>query len=405
MTTEIILNAIPIIGIWLLFWLLTLFLRHTDDIKKLLQEPMLKYPVVIFESDDWGTGPLNQQTALIQIHELLSQYSDSTGQHPVMTLGIILAEPDVDKIKASTDQTYHKRTLEDPRYIKLLEVIQKGVDLGTLSVHLHGMEHFWPASLMQSAYDNAQVHQWLFNNKNLQTEDLPSELQSRWVDSSHIPSTEHSKEDIDAAIDEERSLYTNIFGQPPKTVVPPTFVWTDVVEQAYAVRGIETMITPGRQCVGRDHNRQPKPNGRLFLNGQESEGLLFLVRNDYFEPSIGHKADTALQRISAKIQCGRPALLEMHRFNFINSAADNRISLQELDKLLQLISTDLPDVRFISAEQLAKIMKDHKRGVTSEFMVSSKRLRSKIMLARVKLLLQFDRFAKYSGINFLLKLV
>lgn len=405
MASTIILNAISIISLWLLLWSLILLFRYANDIKKLLLEPTLKYPVVIFESDDWGTGPLTQQTALIQIHELLSQYSDSTGQHPVMTLGIILAEPDVDKIKASTDQTYHKRTLEDPRYFKLLETIQTGVDQGTLSVHLHGMEHFWPASLMQSTHDNAQVQQWLFNNKNQQTEDLPSELQSRWVDSSNIPSTEHSKEDIDAAIDEELSLYTNIFGQPPKTVVPPTFVWTDVVEQAYAARGIETMITPGRQCVGRDHNRQPKPNGRLFLNGQESDGLLFLVRNDYFEPSIGHKANTALQRISAKIQCGRPALLEMHRFNFINSEADSKISLQELDKLLQLINTNLPNVRFISAEQLAKIMQGYKRGFASEFMVSSKRLRSKIMLARIKLLLQFDRLAKYSGINFLLKLV
>ena len=405
MASTIILNAISMISLWLLFWLLILLFRYANDIKKLCLEPMLKYPVVIFESDDWGTGPLTQQTALIQIHALLSQYSDSTGQHPVMTLGVILAEPDVDKIKASTDQTYHKRTLEDPRYIKLLEAIQKGVDHGTLSVHLHGMEHFWPASLMRSAHNNTQVQQWLFNNENLQTEDLPSELQSRWVDSSNIPSTEHSKEDIYAAIDAELALYTNIFGQTPKTVVPPTFVWTDVVEQAYATRGIETMITPGRQCIGRDHNRQPKPNGRLFLNGQENEGLLFLVRNDYFEPSIGHKANTALQRISAKIQCGRPALLEMHRFNFINSEENSRISLQELDKLLQLISTDLPDVRFISVEQLAKIMKDHHRGITSEFMVSSKRLRSKILLARVKLLLQFDRFAKYSGINFLLQLV
>ncbi|NOQ13061.1 MAG: glycosyl hydrolase [Methyloprofundus sp.] len=405
MAVTIIIDTLLIISLWLLGWLFFLLLRYATDIKKLLSEPMLKHPVIIFESDDWGTGPLKQQNALVQISELLSRFSDSKGQHPVMTLGIILAEPDIDKIKATDGQVYHKRTLADTRYIPLLEIIHKGVAQGVFSVHLHGMEHFWPASLMHSVDKNAKVKQWLFANDNLQTEDLPSELQSRWVDSSCLPSSEHSEEDIYRAIDEELRLYKNIFGQAANIVVPPTFVWTDIVEQAYAAQGIETMITPGRQCIGRDKQGQPAPNGRYFFNGEENEGLLFLVRDDYFEPALGHKAETVLQRISDKIKCGRPALLEMHRFNFINGAKNNTTSLQELEKLLQLIVADLSDARFISAEQLATIIRNDKRGINSEYMLDSSLQRFKVILARVKLLFQFNSFAKYSGINLLLKLV
>lgn len=406
MDITIIINTVLLVGLWLLFWLLLLLCRYATDIKKLLLEPVFKHPVVIFESDDWGTGPSTQQDALVQISQLLSQFSDSKGHHPVMTLGIILAEPDIDKIKATGSQIYHKRTLADSSYTMLLEAIQNGVAQGIFSIHLHGMEHFWPASLMKSAHKDAKVKQWLFgNDNNLQTEDLPSELQSRWVDSSCLPSSNHSKEEIYQAIDEELLLYKNIFGQAPTIVVPPTFVWTNTVEQAYADRGIKTLITPGRQCIGRNSNGQPKPNGRHFLNGQENEGVLFLVRDDYFEPSLGHKAEKTLQRITDKLKCGRPALLEMHRFNFINEAENNTASLQELEKLLQLITSNLVDVRFISAEQLATIIRNDKLGIDSELVLNSSIQRLKIILERVKLLFQFNRFAKYSGINLLLKLV
>ena len=405
MGLTIIINALLLISLWLLFWLLLLLFRYASDIKKLLLEPILKHPVVIFESDDWGTGPLKQQDALVKISQLLSQFSDSKGYHPVMTLGIVLAEPDIDKIKATGKQVYHKRTLADSSYAKLLTVIQNGIAQEVFSIHLHGMEHFWPASLMKSAHKNAKVKQWLFNNDNLQTEDLPSELQSRWVDSSCLPSSNHSKEEIYQAIDEELSLYENVFGQPPTIVVPPTFVWTDIVEKAYAVRGIKTLITPGRQCIGRDAKGLPDPNGRHFLNGQENEGLLFLVRDDYFEPSLGHKAEKALQRITDKLKCGRPALLEMHRFNFINGTENSTASMQELEKLLQLITSNLPNVRFISAGQLAAIMRNDKLGIDSDLILSSSLQRFKVILARIKLLFQFNRFAKYSGINLLLKLV
>lgn len=401
----IILNTIIIISLWTVFWIVFLLLRYAADIKKLMLEPMLNHQVIIFESDDWGTGPIKQQEVLTQIHELLARFSDTKKHHPVMTLGIILAEPDIDKINAAETQTYHRRTLADTRYIKLLEVIQQGVEQGVFSIHLHGMEHFWPASLMKSTHANIQVKQWLFDSNEHQTEELPSELQSRWVDSSSLPSSEHSKEDIEDAIDEELSLYTKLFGQLPTIVVPPTFVWTDEVEQVYVKRGIETLITPGRQCIGRGSDGKPKPNGRKFINGQENNGLLFLVRDDYFEPSLGHKAETVMQRITDKINCGRPALLEMHRFNFINGQEKNTTSLQELEKLLKLIQSDLTDARFISAEQLANIIRDYKSGIDSEFLVSSAIQRFQIILARIKLIFQFNRYAKYSGINLLLKLV
>ena len=119
---------------------------------------------------------------------------------------------------------------------------------------------------------------------------------------------------------------------------------------------------------------------------------------------MGHKAEAVLKNISLKVNCGRPVLLEMHRFNFINEQTDCDTSLKELDTLLHMIQSDFTDIKFISTEQLAAILRQANQGKPSEFIVSSSIHRLKIAIARIKLFLQFKRIAKYSGINLLLKL-
>lgn len=405
MTTTIVISILLIICLWLLFCFVVLVIVYASDLKILLLEPMLNYPIIIFESDDWGTGPLKQEAALEQINTLLARFCDIKGHHPVMTLGIVLAEPNIDKITAAKGKTYYRTTLADAKYINILEVIHKGITQGVNSVQLHGMEHFWPESIMRNIDTQPHIKHWLFDTKEKKTEDLPSELQSRWVDSSSLPSTDHCQEDIESAIAEELLLYKSLFGDLPNVVVPPTFVWTDVVEKAYAQRGIRAFVTPGRQCIGRGINGKLIYNEKSFFNGQENtNGLLFLVRNDYFEPSLDHKAKITLQFIKQKVDCGRPALLEMHRFNFINEQEDSKKSLEELNKLLQLIQSEYTNVRYISTEHLAKILRDYKQGKDSEFMVSSSVQQFKITVSRIKMFFQFNRFAKYSGVNLLLKL-
>ncbi len=403
MILSIVIAIILAAGIWFTSCLIILSFLYKSDIKKLLVEPMLRYPVVIFESDDWGVGPLQQESALNKIRSLFEQYNDHSGNHPVMTLGLILAEPDTDKIIASDTKNYHKITLASARYSTLMKIIQQGIKQGIYRPQLHAMEHFWPDSIMRSSATHLPIKQWLLHQEK-RTEDLPSELQSRWVDSSSLPSTEHSVEAINIAIEEELSLYISLFGHLPKVVVPPTFVWTDRVAQVYAKHKVEALVTPGRQCIGRDNHTNLIYNEKSFYNGQEnSNGLLYLVRNNYFEPTLGHKAAKVIQSIQQKTDCARPALLEMHRFNFINGQKSCETSLQELDTLLQMILSDFSDIRFISTEQLVTIFKQANQGMASEFIVSSSKQRLKIAAARLKLFLQFKRIAKYSGFNLLLK--
>ena len=145
-------------------------------------------------------------------------------------------------------------------------------------------------------------------------------VQSRWVDASVLPSRCLNANEVQLAAQEEVVTFQQIFGTIPRVAVPPTFIWNEDVEKAWAAAGITVVITPGNRFESRDVSGRPVGKGRAIHNGQSSENnIIYLVRDDYFEPSLGHTALQALGQLSAKTRLGRPTLYETHRFNFLGS--------------------------------------------------------------------------------------
>jgi len=322
------------------------------------REPVFRVPILIFESDDWGPGEVIQARSLLQLIKTLRKYHDASGSHPVVTLGIILAIPDHKRIQDHDGKKYAELTLADSRFSEILESIQEGVSLGIFSVQLHGKEHYWSPTLMSVANENGTVSAWI-NREFPRTEDLPSPLQSRWVDTSTHPSKPHSWEQIESAVKEEVSFFSKVFAHPPVVVVPPTFVWTRDVERAWAKYGVRVIVTPGGRFEGRDGSGRLIPPSRSILNGMRTpEGLIYLVRNDYFEPVKGHSAEQAVEALDVKTRCGRPTLLEMHRFNFMDDPTSAERSYEELERVVEGALRSYPNLAFMSSEALAKSIAD-----------------------------------------------
>jgi len=343
------------------FWFIgcsVIFFYYRNAIVSSWREPMLRRPILIIESDDWGPGPSGQTNALMAIGLLLTNYPDSDGRRPVMTLGVVLATADGQKIRGSGE--YHRQSIAESLHSPLLEAINKGVDAGVFTVQLHGMEHFWPPALMAASQVDESVKAWLEQALQSATEELPSQLQSRWVDASVLPARALGVVEIRQAVQEEVSAFQAIFGYPPRVVVPPTFVWNAIVEQAWAEAGVEVIVTPGRRYETRDATGQLAGSGASIYNGQAgSNGSVYLVRNDYFEPALGHTAEQAITALEAKTRLGRPTLLETHRFNFLGSDERQTHALAELEKLLQRALDIHPDLAFMSTEKLAGILKNN----------------------------------------------
>jgi hypothetical protein len=346
---------------FLMLWLLVsgamIFLYARREIIANWHEPVLRRPVLIIESDDWGAGPASQTAVLEEIACLLAGFSDCDGHQPVMTLGMVLATADGAMIKSS--RAYQRYLISTHTHRPLLDAISSGTGKGVFDVQLHGLEHFWPPALMAASECDHSVRAWLDRSPDAFTEELPAPLQSRWVDASVLPARQLESENIKLAVKEEVAGFQAIFGCAPGVVVPPTFVWNAGVEQEWAAAGIGVIVTPGRRYETRDGAGKPAGEGYPLHNGQTGEnGIVYMVRDVYFEPSLGHKAVQALGALALKVELGRPALFETHRFNFLGADEKKEQSLEQLKGLLQGALIAWPSMAFLSTGKLAMVLKN-----------------------------------------------
>ena len=331
---------------------LILFVYRREAIRA-WREPTLRAPVLIIESDDWGPGPDDDAAWLYRIADVLGRYQDRRGRRPVMTIGVVLALPD-----AATPEARPRSpaiTLAADRFRAVREGLLTGVDSGSLVLQLHGLEHYWWPALSSAAGTDSAVARWLRGEGVMRTEALPPHLQTRWADTSRLPSIALHSDEIGDAVREELSTFAEVFGRPAIVAVPPTFVWDERVEREWARGGIRFIVTPGRRYVGRDSAGRLVADKEAIHNGEHGEsGIVYLVRDRYFEPALGHDASRALAALADKTCAGRPTLLEMHRFNFTGDTAAALKAVSELDDLIAHALREYPEVRFLSTEELGE---------------------------------------------------
>jgi len=384
-------------AIWLLpiLWLGVVggvLLYYRRDLVAVWREPVLRYPVMIIESDDWGAGPVESQAAAFnQLVDVLTRYRDRDGRHPVMTLALVLAVPDGPAIRR--DGRYHRIELDDPRYAPLRAAIERGRKAGVFALQLHGLEHYWPTNLM--ALTESSVRDWLTAEQPQATEKLLSHLQSRWVDATVLPSRPLEREAVAAAVAEEVRLFERVFGDKPRVAVPPTFVWTAEVERAWAGEGVEFVVTPGLRSACRNETGLPDCDSGPFRNGEPGEGVTYLVRDDYFEPERGHRAERALNALAEKTKQGRPCMLETHRSNFIGDASVAGDALAEIGRLYDQALVRYLDLRFISTEELGLAIRQNDPGWIEQRLSP----RVSAWLERVRTIRNFWRLARVTGLS------
>jgi hypothetical protein len=348
---------VPLLLLWLAVVAGTIC-WYWREFGRLWREPVLACPVLVLESDDWGAGPLSQAAALEDISGVLRRYADAAGRRPVVSLAVVLAVPD-GKAIASDGTSYQRVCLDEAPLVAVLKALKQGEAERTFSLQLHGLEHFWPDALMASS--DPQVHAWLREPMPASTERLPSHLQSRWTDASSLPSQPLSDEEVHRAVKEEVDLYVRVIGRAPDVVVPPTFVWTPAVERAWAANGVDCVITPGCRYTSRAADGASVDDGAVFVNGDNTSGVMYLVRYDYFEPARGRDAAHALRALQSATAEGRPCVLENHRVNFCGDAAMHAHSLRELEKLVSGALQLMPHVRFLSSADLYRALKSRDR--------------------------------------------
>lgn len=382
---------------WLAFTFV-LFAPHGRMLRALWREPVLACPVVIVESDDWGPGPASDALILRRIAAQLADIRDRDGRPALMTLGVVLGKPDGAAILADDCQRYHRRLLDEEAYAPIVKAMREGCARGVFALQRHGLEHCWPDSLLDRARHDAVVRAWLAEPE-ARSEALPSALQSRWVDAAVLPSRALLDAEVEAAVKEEGEIFQRIFGARPAVAVPNTFVWRAAIERAWAADGVRGVVSCGRQYEGRRADGGLMPPTRLIFNGQRGFGeIRYLVRDVYFEPVRGHRAEQLWQGVAERTALGRAALIETHRESFI--AADDAVehALLELVRALRGLVKRHPDVCFLSPAALV----DAFEMEGSPLLLHGVALRLSFFLRRLLVTSALSRGLKLSGLRFLI---
>jgi len=356
------------------------------------REPVLRQPVLIIESDDWGAGPLAQADALRRLAASLQRVRDRSGRPAVMTLGVVLEVPDGARIAAVGCTEYRALALADASFDAVRAAMMDGIEAGVFAPQLHGQCHYWPPALLAAAQADADVRAWLTAVEPAATEDLPSHLQSRWIDASVLPSRALAPTAIGQAAAAETAGYRAVFGNAPQVAVATTFVWNDAVEAAWAQAGIEAVITPGRRATCRNARGQPDCVDAAMLTGERAPaGPTYLVRDVYFEPALGQPPQRLLEGLLARTRQGRACLVETHRFNFLQ-APD--ASLAALETGLTTALAASPGLRFLSPLELARAVRERDPAWIES------RLRPRVAAWRARLdeIPRFRRAARLSGL-------
>ena len=356
------------------------------------REPVLRCPVLVIESDDWGAGPLQQADALRRLLALLQRIRDNSGRPAVMTLGVILEVPDGPRISAIGCSQYHPLPLSAPRFASVRAAIQDGIAAGVFVPQLHGQCHYWPATLLAASQTDDRMRAWLTGPEPAATETLPSPLQSRWIDAAGLPSRPLPAEAIQLAVSAEAAGYRAIFGSAPQVAVATTFVWNDAVEAAWAQAGVEVVITPGHRATCRNAAGQPACIDRAMLAGEHSlAGLTYLVRDVYFEPVFGHAPQRLADGLTIRTLQGRACLVETHRFNFLQSLDT---SLSTLEAGLNAALSTCPNLRFLSPLELAHAIQHRDPDLIETRLMP----RLAAWCARLEEVPRFRRVAQFTGV-------
>lgn len=356
------------------------------------REPVLRRPVLVIESDDWGAGPLLQASALGRLVALLQGIRDDSGRPALMTLGVVLEVPDGARVAAADCTEYHPLLLSDVCFDGVRSAIQDGIDAGVFVPQLHGQCHYWPPALLAAAQVDGRVRDWLVAASPAATEDLPAHLQSRWVDASSLPSRGIDPAAIGQAVAVEAAAYQAVFGRAPQVAVATTFVWNDAVEAAWAQAGVKTVVTPGRRATCRNAAGEPDCTDTSMLAGDRSAAAqIYLVRDVYFEPALGHAPTRLVEGLLARARKGRACLVETHRSNFLRA---QDASLDALETALREALAACPGLRFISPREIANAI----RRRDPIWIETRLRPRLAAWCARLDEVPRFQRIARWSGL-------
>jgi hypothetical protein len=357
-------------------------------------------PVVVIESDDWGSLRTSSREAydrlvalgypmerspygldaletdedLDRLFEVLDSVKDSRGRPACMTANMVTANPDFAKIREAdfSEYFYEPATVTLARSPDRQGVSRRqaeGLKRRLFVPQLHGREHIrwweWLEALRAGSAEARTTFEM-----GMCGVPLAASREGRGFFAPPYQDAETLSRhgvDVGTLVREGVELFEKQFGYRPLSTMVPGYLWTDAVEHHWADAGI-------RYIQGGLFQLVPTPGGqkkrRHLLGEQGAAGGLYLVRNVGFEPGEGRGVDwlaRAAARADRALRFHKPAIIETHRMNFVGSIdpANRDRGLGLLAQLLRGLVDRRPDLVFLSSPELGYLVEHGEDAVDS----------------------------------------
>ncbi|SDZ40624.1 MULTISPECIES: hypothetical protein [Rhodonellum] len=349
---------------------------------------------MVIESDDWGSIRMpskNAYESLIKsgiavdscayntfdtlettedIEEIIKfcrGFCDSLGNPLKITTNFIMANPDFNKIKESKFKNYYFKDLLDTyEYYqgenRTFQAITYAIGENVFFPQLHGREHL-------------QVNHWLKALMNGDKESINAFDQDVWGHPSnyekvyginfssafHINSESELNFCKQSVIDASDLFYKS-FGFRSETFIAPRFIWPKEMERTLyqsGIRALQGKLVQLKPEIGLSNNKLK--NKINWMGKSNSSQLQYLIRNVFFEPSqkpsFSWELD-AMNRIDTAFFWGKPAVISMHRLNFMGglSVQNRKNCFERLGGLINSVQKKYPNIEFLSSNELYHLL-------------------------------------------------
>lgn len=349
--------------------------------------------ILVIESDDWGSirmpskksytnllnhgipvdkSPYNRldnletEEDILALFDLLSQIRDSKGKMLKITANTIMANPDFDRISQGDFLNYHYINLEETyqRFngnSKVLGLINEGMSAGVYMPQLHGREHLHPLEWLKALQVGDKETISAFNEG---VWGHPSKYfgnsKMNFSTAFHLLNQDHL-DFAKKALMEASAMFENDFGFKSESFIAPRYIWGKNLEEILNDIGIKFIQGKIVQLVPVPNNPNKFKNKLNYLGKKNEFDQTYLTRNVFFEPAQNPKFDwvnDALNRIRIAYRWNKPAIISMHRINFMGGLeVENRTAnLNLLQTLINMVISEYPEIEFLTSNELGKFI-------------------------------------------------
>ena len=349
--------------------------------------------ILVIESDDWGSVRMPSKEVydefmrrgipvdkdpycrfdnlattedLEALFDVLTSVKDKNGRYAVLTPNAVVVNPVFDKIRESGFTEYHFEPFTETlkRYGSshegVFEMWKQGINAGIFHPQFHGREHLNVKKWLRTLREDVGFTRQAFDLGTFGlTQDVDPNLRRNYMGAfnSALP------EDMayyDNLLREGLDLFEQLFGYRSESFIATTYTWHPNLEKSlkrYGVKYLQGMVV---QKIPLDDDTTFTTKKTNYCGWKSAEGLTYVTRNCYYEPSQ-YKEDwvaDCLNRIAIAFFWNKPVVISMHRLNVIGSLdKDNRTTnLASLGTMLHEAVKRWPDVEFMSSDELGWII-------------------------------------------------